>query len=72
MVITHSVVVQEDLTWAVFIHGRELSNVQATPLSSIPHKLDIGSLQQLINVLDRAHVCPGNPDDKYLTMATAH
>ena len=42
MVVTHSLVINEDRSWVVFIHGHklELKNLLSTPLSSVPSKLD--------------------------------
>ena len=42
------------------------------PLSDVPSILSPPSLHKLITTLDEASVCPGNPDDQYVPMITAH
>ena len=70
--ITHTLCVQDDLTWTVFIHGNKLHQISNTPLSGISSTLSPLSLQKLISILDEACICPGNPDSQFLPMATAH
>ena len=70
--ITHTLCVQDDLTWTIFIHGNKLHQISNTPLSGISSTLSPLSLQKLISILDEACICPGNPDDQFLPMATAH
>ena len=64
--------VQDDLTWTVFIHGKKLHQISNTSLSGISSTLSPLSLQKLISILDEACICPGNPNDQILPMATAH
>ena len=71
-VITYTVTIHRDYTWVVIVHGNCLHVVADTPLSGIPCKPDSSSLQQLTSLLGESHICPGNPDEYYLTMATAH
>lgn len=70
--VTHTLCVQEDLTWNVFIHGNKLHQISNTPFSGLSSTLSPLSLQKLISILDEACVCPGNPDIQFLPMATAH
>ena len=57
--VTHSVIVYGDLTWATFVHGH---NMSGNPyFSSIPHTIDYNSLLYLLLLLDELNVCPGNP-----------
>ena len=65
-IITHSIVVQRDLSWAVFIHGHKLSDT--CTFSSIPH-IDVSSLPGLMKVISEKSVCPGNADKHFLAMA---
>ena len=64
--------VQDNLKWTVFIHGKKLHQISNTPLSGISSTQSPLSLQKLISILDEACICPGNPDDQFLPMATAH
>lgn len=68
LVITHSVVVDQDLTWKVYVHGHQV-NPQC--LSHIPAQLQAGMLQQLLSTIDRLNVCAGHPDAHFLEMMEA-
>lgn len=71
LAVTQCLVVNEDCTWTVYVHGHKLEDTTATPLSRIPAKLDCGSLGKLVAVLDSCTVCPGIPDTRFLEMADA-
>ena len=61
--VTHSVIVYGDLTWATFVHGLNMSSIPRT----IPHT----SVLHLLHLLDELNVCPGNPDTNFVSMAEA-
>lgn len=71
MKISHSIIINSNMTWNVFVHGSKVSCRKNTPLSQFPDKLSAESLQSLINVVDSASVCPGNPDKKFIDMVKA-
>lgn len=71
LVITYTITIHSDCSWLVFVHGNCLHNVADTPLSGIPCKLDSSSLHQLICAIDDSQICPGNPDDNFVTMVAA-
>ena len=71
LVITCEICVQDDLTWSISIHGKQLHQIPNMPLSDDPSILS-PSLHKLITMLDEASVCPGTPDDQYVPMITAH
>ena len=64
LIITHSIIVQSDFTWKVFVHNHEVKKCSA--LCSIPSQLDETSILKLISLVDRLHVCPGHPDSKLI------
>ena len=66
-VITHSIVVQPHFSWKVFVHNHEIGKLSA--LSSIPTQLDETSINELVNIVNNLHVCPGHPDSKFLEFA---
>lgn len=71
MKISHSIIINSNMSWSVFVHGYKVSSRKNTPLSQFPDKLPAASLQSLINVVDSASVCPGNPDKKFIDMVKA-
>ena len=68
LVVTHTVCVQEDLTWSVFVHGSKIHPIVDTPLSSIPSIINPQTLHKLISVLDY----PGNPEEHFIPLSEAH
>ena len=71
LAITHSVTVQDDLSWKVCIYGHYLTAIDKTPLSAIPQLVDLASLENIMSILDQSVLCPGNPDQTFITMASA-
>jgi len=68
LVITHSVRIQEDLTWNLSVHGCQVDPLQCGLLASIPENVCLASLKELLKLLDECAVCPGNPDAVYVEM----
>ena len=67
--ISHTVIVDNNLSWSVYVHGSKVLRRNDTPLSQIPSLLSAASLQSLITVVDSDSVCAGNPDGKLIHMA---
>ena len=70
LVITLCVMVKSDMSWALSVHGHEINTHHESYqfLSSIPQVLNQQSLQELVLLLDKCSVCPGNPDGQYVSM----
>ena len=69
VVVTHSVIVEEDCMWKLHVHNH-LVDPQYLP-GSLPAKLDISTLQQLLSTLEQMKVCAGHPDIHFLAMMEA-
>ena len=65
LVITHSIIVHADLSWKVFVHNHEVK--RCSSLANIPLKLDEQSVNELITIVHKLHVCAGQPDSKFFT-----
>ena len=67
-----TVIVHVDCTWQCFV-GRSTVDVGKVPcLSEIPVILNSAAdLKLLLTTLQIHKVCPGNPDEKYVTMVTS-
>ncbi len=48
LVVSHSLLVDSDLSWNVFVHGRRVHKNTTNPLSGVPDKLDPTSLAGVI------------------------
>lgn len=73
LVITFCVIVRNDLSWSLSVHGHQIDLEQQSNrfLSNVPMILSEESLQELLLLLDRCSVCPGNPDNQYILMVEA-
>ncbi len=69
LAISHSVLVNPDLSWSVFVHGHKVEKKPSNPLSAVPDCLDRNSLATLISILDSSNVCPGNTRSCHVEMA---
>ena len=67
-VITHSLIVNENLGWELYVHNRQ---VQPHALRSVPLILTSESLNNLLQLLERPHVCGGQPDSHFVSMVNA-
>ena len=70
MTVTHCIIVKNDLTWQVYIHGHIASN-DCAPFFTIPQHLTLVAIQLLLTVLDTALVCAGHADEHLVEMAKA-
>ena len=65
---SQSLIVEQDMTWSVFVLGHKVEK-QANPLlCDIPHHLNHSSFLKLFSILDSVTVCPGSPQPHYLDM----
>ena len=71
MVVTHSLVVTQDLSWTLTVHGKKVDPQTCSALSCTPSTLSTATLQTLLSILDTAAVCPGHPDQQFLSMLEA-
>lgn len=53
------------LSWTLTVHGKEVNQQKCSALSDTPKTLSIATL---LSVLDKAAVCPGQPDQQFLLM----
>ena len=68
VMVTHCLVIKNDLSWHVSVHGSIVSS-SSSPLSSVSEHLTRKSLNSLITTLDTATVCAGHPDKHLLEYA---
>ena len=71
LVVTHSLTVKRDLTWILNIHNHLIDPQKCAVLQSVPKVLSSTSLNGLIELLERLHVCCGQPDSHFLSMIEA-
>ena len=66
LVITHCVTVNSDLQWLLFVHNQLVSPTSYRALKSLPLQLTQESFSDLLNIVDRLHVCVGHPDKHFV------
>ena len=66
---THCISIAEDLTWTLHVHGHMVQNCAA--LANIPKNLCSLSLNSLLALVDKRHVCAGHPDVDFVQVAEA-
>ena len=71
IVITHCLTVSEDLTWELYVRNRRVQPQMCQALRSVPQFLTSDSLNNLLQLLDRLHVCCGQPDSHFISMVNA-
>ena len=69
-VVIISLNVNADLTWFVYAHSHCL-NYTSKALLSIPQILDGSSLNNLLDLLEKLHICIGQPDSHFVSMVQA-
>ena len=65
---TRSLTLSQDKTWVVHVHGKSLDGTKCTALAQFPVRPSVVKQNQIIAVLDKLKVCPGNPDEQYLDL----
>ncbi len=69
--VTHCLTVLADLTWSLFVHNVKITRTRCSLLSTTPEVLSPDTLNQLVILLNKLHVCAGQPDDKFVKMCEA-
>lgn len=67
LLVTHSISVDSDRKWKVFVHGHEV--IKCSALSHIPLQLDKSSFAELLQLVNILNVCAGQPDSSFVVFA---
>ena len=70
MMVTHSLTVNSDFTWKLFVLNHEITR-SCNALGSFPSKLDQETFSQLLTRLDNISICIGQPDTHFVRMVAA-
>ena len=68
LVVSHTLLVDSDLSWSVFMQGCRVQEKATNPLSRVPDHLDPTFLA-IILILNSTNVCTDNPCSNYVEMA---
>ena len=70
LIVTHSLTVNSDLTWKLFILNHEITT-SCSILETFPSRLSEETFSKLLAKLDSASICMGQPDADFVCMVTA-
>ena len=68
--VTHSIMVNGDLSWKITVHGQCVPS-NCSLLSHVPSKLTVKSFKSLLSIVDTCSVCPGHPDPHFINLLEA-
>lgn len=71
IVVTRSLIIFENLTWEIYIHGHKLDRLQCSAVSNVTDTITFDTFKELLSVITGYNVCCGNPDHKFVEMAEA-
>lgn len=66
------ITIANDFSWTLQLHGHTIEAHASSVLGAAPQRLMSADLVlQLVCQLDLCSMCPGNPDDKFLPLASS-
>lgn len=69
LVVTYSLIVKQDHSWVLHVHGHLVDPVNVPSLQSFPSSLSSDLTSLLLHQLGDLHTCIGNPEEKYIALA---
>lgn len=67
--IVRTLIVSEDMTWNISIHGHKLDPHISSATSKFPSTLKYDDFKELVSVIMKYYVCCGHPDKTFVEMA---
>ena len=68
--LTYTLQVFQDGTWLLYVHGKKIDRNACAALHSFPETLSPTELSNLLQVLDKLHICAGHPDPHLVEMVS--
>jgi len=68
LIISHSLSINDSLSWDLFVHGHKVDGKSTKVLSSILSTLSCSGFRDLMDIIQSSTECPGNPDPHFVTM----
>ena len=65
---TRSLIVKQDYTWVLNVHGHLVDPSKISSLALIPHNLTRDSATLLLSRLAELNTCVGNPEPKFVSL----
>ena len=71
LVVTRSLIVKQDYTWVLNVHGHPVDPSNISSLALIPHNLTRDLATLLLSRLEELNTCVGNPEPKFVSLGEA-
>ena len=71
LVVTRSLIVKQDYSWLLHVHGHLVDPSKITPLVSIPTSLNQDSAMRLLSHIVELNTCVGNPEPEFISLGEA-
>lgn len=68
MSLAFTVIVKNDLTWQLYVGSDLIDATKVDCLASFPSIVSFDVINAIFEVLERHKICPGNPDEGYVSM----
>ena len=69
LAVSRALIVHQDLSWNICIHGDRVQPSCCSALSSFPSILTYDAFKQLVSALVECNICCGHPDPEFVNMA---
>ena len=71
LVVTRSLIVKQDYSWLLHVHGHLVDPSKFTTLAAIPTSLNHESAMRLLSHIVELNTCVGNPEGKFISLGEA-
>jgi len=68
LVISHEIVIPNDCTWTLRVHGHKVDPTICSALATVPKVLDSGSFIAFLQLVDSFNVCIGQPSPQFVAL----
>ena len=68
LVVTHSLIVKQDHSWLLHVHGHVVDTLKVPSLDTIPTELNGASVTLMLSRVAELNTCPGNPEPKFIAL----
>ena len=68
LVISHSIAINQNLTWSLKVNGQHVDPALCTSLASVPSVLNPGTLSEMLRIIETLQICTGQPDDDFVNL----
>jgi len=68
LVISHSIAINQNLTWSLNVNGQQVDTALCTYLASVPSVLSPRALSEMLELIESLQICTGQPDSDFVNL----